>query len=117
MSAAIVASTAAQTPDVRRFHGRPVALERIDTGARRLMTAAQVNGLRWRSSTTDRSCSRACGAGATSRRAVARSCTARPSPKFAFAYMVVQLVDEEKVDLDRSIANYRPKPLPEFPFY
>lgn len=36
--------------------------------------------------------------------------------KFAFA-MVMQLVDEGKVDLDRSIANYLPKPLPEYPFY
>ena len=37
--------------------------------------------------------------------------------KFAFAYMVMQLVDEGKVDLDRSIANYLAKPLPEYPFY
>src|SRR5687767_574294 len=37
--------------------------------------------------------------------------------KFAFAYMVMQLVDEGKLDLDRSIAEYLPKPLPEYPFY
>lgn len=37
--------------------------------------------------------------------------------KFAFAYMVMQLVDERKIDLDRSIADYLPKPLPDFPFY
>ena len=37
--------------------------------------------------------------------------------KFAFAYMVMQLVDEGTVDLDRSIADYLPKPLPEYPFY
>ena len=37
--------------------------------------------------------------------------------KFAFAYMVMQLVDEGTIDLDRSIAAYLPKPLPEYPFY
>jgi CubicO group peptidase (beta-lactamase class C family) len=37
--------------------------------------------------------------------------------KFAFAYMVMQLVDEETVDVDRSIADYLPKPLPEYSFY
>jgi CubicO group peptidase (beta-lactamase class C family) len=37
--------------------------------------------------------------------------------KATFAYMVMQLVDEGKVDLDRSIADYLPKPLPEYPKY
>ncbi len=37
--------------------------------------------------------------------------------KFAFAYMVMQLVDEKRLDLDRSIADYLPKPLPEYEFY
>ncbi len=31
--------------------------------------------------------------------------------------MVMQLVDEGKVDLDRSIADYLSRPLPEYPFY
>jgi CubicO group peptidase (beta-lactamase class C family) len=35
--------------------------------------------------------------------------------KATFAYMVMQLVDEEKIDLDRSIADYLPKPLPDYP--
>ena len=34
--------------------------------------------------------------------------------KTAFAYMVLQLVDEGIVDLDASIATYLPKPLPEY---
>jgi len=37
--------------------------------------------------------------------------------KLAFAYMVMQLVDEHLVDLDRPIAAYLPKPLPEYPKY
>ena len=34
--------------------------------------------------------------------------------KAAFAYMVLQLVDEGKLDLDRSIAELLPKPLPDY---
>lgn len=37
--------------------------------------------------------------------------------KAAFAYMVLQLVDEGQLDLDRSVADYLPKPLPEYPGY
>jgi CubicO group peptidase (beta-lactamase class C family) len=34
--------------------------------------------------------------------------------KAVFAYTVMQLVDEGKIDLDKSIAAYLPKPLPEY---
>jgi CubicO group peptidase (beta-lactamase class C family) len=34
--------------------------------------------------------------------------------KAAFAYTVMQLVEEGRIDLDRSIADYLPKPLPEY---
>jgi len=37
--------------------------------------------------------------------------------KATFAWMVMQLVDEGKIDLDRSIADYLPKPLPDYPKY
>ncbi|MBX3510812.1 MAG: beta-lactamase family protein [Hyphomonadaceae bacterium] len=37
--------------------------------------------------------------------------------KVAFAYMVMQLVDEGRLDLDRSIADYLPRPLPAFEDY
>ncbi len=37
--------------------------------------------------------------------------------KAAFAYMVMQLVDEGLIDLDRSIAEYLPRPLPEYEDY
>jgi CubicO group peptidase (beta-lactamase class C family) len=35
--------------------------------------------------------------------------------KAAFAYMVLQLVDEGRLDLDRPIADYLPRPLPSYP--
>lgn len=37
--------------------------------------------------------------------------------KLTFAYLVMQLVDEKKIDLDRPISTYLPKPLPEYPKY
>jgi CubicO group peptidase (beta-lactamase class C family) len=37
--------------------------------------------------------------------------------KATFAFMVMQLADEGKIDLDRSIADYLPKPLPDYPKY
>ncbi len=37
--------------------------------------------------------------------------------KAAFAYMVMQLVDEGRLALDRSIAEYLPRPLPEYEDY
>ncbi len=37
--------------------------------------------------------------------------------KAAFSYMVMQLVDEGRIDLDRSIAEYLPRPLPEYEDY
>ncbi len=37
--------------------------------------------------------------------------------KAAFAYMVMQLVDEHRIDLDRSIADYLPRPLPSYEDY
>ena len=37
--------------------------------------------------------------------------------KATFAYMVMQLVDEQRVSLDRPIAEYLPQPLPNYPKY
>ena len=34
--------------------------------------------------------------------------------KAVFAYTVMQLVDEGRIDLDRSIADYLPRPLPDY---
>lgn len=37
--------------------------------------------------------------------------------KAAFSYLVMQLVDEGRIDLDRPIADYLPAPLPNYPGY
>jgi CubicO group peptidase (beta-lactamase class C family) len=37
--------------------------------------------------------------------------------KVAFGYLVMQLVDEGRIDLDKPITQYLPKPLPQYPAY
>jgi CubicO group peptidase (beta-lactamase class C family) len=43
--------------------------------------------------------------------------TAASFSKVAFAYMVMQFVDERMLDLDKPVYQYLPKPLPEYPAY
>ena len=43
--------------------------------------------------------------------------TAASLSKVAFAYMVMQLVDQGSLDLDKPVYQYLPKPLPEYPNY
>lgn len=43
--------------------------------------------------------------------------TAASWSKVAFAYMVMQLVQEGQLDLDKPVYEYLPKPLPEYPNY
>ena len=37
--------------------------------------------------------------------------------KVAFTYLVLQLVDEHRLDLDKPVQEYLPKPLPDYPAY
>lgn len=37
--------------------------------------------------------------------------------KVAFSYLVMQLVDEGRLDLDKPVSQYLPKPLPDYPAY
>jgi len=112
-----------KTPDgeVRRFDGKPVAVSHIDREAARLMSAAKVQGLAM-AVVNDGTVVFVRSWG---RRNVEKNLPLQTDTimygasltKFAFAYMVMQLVDEGTVNLDRSIADYLPRPLPEYPFY
>lgn len=106
---------------IRDFQGRPVSVERIDREARRMMAEARVQGLGMAVIENGRvALVRAWGFRNVDRRLPLQTDTimyGASLTKFAFAYMVMQLVDEGKVDLDRSIASYLPRPLPEYPFY
>jgi CubicO group peptidase (beta-lactamase class C family) len=106
---------------IRRFDGKPISAERIDRQATRMMAEAKVQGLAmaviddgmvvyvrsWGHRNVDKHLPLQ-----TDTIMYGASLT-----KFAFAYMVMQLVDEGKLSLDRSIADYLSKPLPDYPFY
>ena len=98
---------------IRGFHGTPVSAERIDREATRMMAEAKVQGLAMA----------VIGDGKVAfvrswgRRNVERALPLQTDTimygasltKLAFAYMVMQLVDEGKLDLDRSVGEYLAK--------
>jgi CubicO group peptidase (beta-lactamase class C family) len=109
-----------ETP-IHRFDGAPVDAERIDREAKRMMREARVQGLAM-AVVED---GQVAFVRSWGHRNVAANLPLQPDTimygasltKFVFAYMVMQLVDEGALDLDRSIAIYLPKPLPDYPFY
>jgi len=115
-----MALTSAETV-IRRFDGQPVSAERIDAEAKRMMAAAKVQGLAM--AVIDDG--QAVFVRSWGRRNVEKALPLETDTimygasltKFAFAYMVMQLVEEGKIALDRSIAGYLPRPLPEYEFY
>lgn len=118
---ALAVSAAGADTAIRGFDGKPVSSERIDHEAKRMMAEAKVQGLAM--AVIDDG--KVVFVRSWGRRNVEKNLPLQTDTimygasltKFAFAYMVMQLVDEGKVDLDRSIADYLPKPLPEYEFY
>jgi CubicO group peptidase (beta-lactamase class C family) len=108
-------------PTIHGFHGKPVSAERIESEAKAMMAKAGVEGLAM--AVIDDG--KVVFVRAWGRRNVEKNLPLQTDTimygasltKFAFAYMVMQLVDAGRLDLDRSIADYLPKPLPEYPFY
>jgi CubicO group peptidase (beta-lactamase class C family) len=116
------ASPAAAGPSsIRRLDGSPITQAEIDRTVTRLMNAAEVTGLGlaifndgqvaylktygWRDKEkhlplTPNSVM-----------------TAASFTKVAFADLVMQLVEEGVLDLDKPVYQYLPKPLPDYPFY
>jgi CubicO group peptidase (beta-lactamase class C family) len=108
-------------PDVRRFDGKTISPESIDREATRMMATANVQGLAM--AVIDDG--QVVFVRSWGRRNVEKKLPLQTDTimygasltKFAFAYMVMQMVDEGTIDLDRSIAAYLPKPLPDYEFY
>jgi CubicO group peptidase (beta-lactamase class C family) len=119
LTAAIGAAQRDKT--IHRFDGKTVSPAVIDREARRMMAEAKVKGLAM--AVIDDG--QVAFVRSWGRRNVQKDLPLETGTimygasltKFAFAYMVMQLVDEGKIDLDRPIAGYLPKPLPEYPFY
>jgi CubicO group peptidase (beta-lactamase class C family) len=121
--ASVIAATGVTAADavVRRFNGTQVPIDVIDRQAKRVMAEAKVQGLAM--AIVDDG--KVVFVGSWGRRNVEKDLPLQTDTimygasltKFTFAYMVMQLVDEGKIDLDRSIGEYLPKPLPEYEFY
>ena len=110
---ALAVASPALAADIRGFDGRRVAPQTIDREARRLMAAAKVNGLAM--AVIDRG--RVVYVNAWGYRNVEQGLPLTTDTimygasltKFTFAYMVMQLVDEGRLDLDQPIKAYLDK--------
>ena len=119
MMGAALALAAAGTDTVRRFDGKPVPAERIDSDAKRMMAEARVQGLAMAAIDDGKVVFvRSWGLRNVAKNLPLQTDTimyGASLTKFAFAYMVMQLVDEGKVDLDRSIAAVPPQAVARVP--
>ena len=111
--------TLAQT--VQRLDGTRISAQQVDTTVLRLMKAAEVPGA---------AIAILNGNNVVYEKAYGYRDTEKHLPlspdsvmsaasftKVAFAYAVMQLVQEGQLDLDRPVYQYLPKPLPEYPEY
>ena len=106
---------------VRRVDGSNISSVQIDSVVTRLMDAAEVTGvgitifnggnIRYQKTYGFRDTERKLPLTEDSVMAAASF------TKVAFTYLVLQLVDERKLDLDKPVHEYLPKPLPDFPAY
>lgn len=119
MAAATVAQ--APVPAVATLDGRTLAPAAVTAEVERLRLAAGVPGL----AVAVIADGRPVLVQGFGQREVAKDLPVTPDSVFAgasltkaaFAYMVMQLVDEGKIDLDTPIARYLPKPLPDYERY
>lgn len=118
---AALAAVQAQAAPLRTLDSKALTPAAIDRRVESLMAAGHVNGLGLALIRDGR----VAYLKTYGRRDVARGLPLRPDTvmygasltKATFAYMVMQLVDERRIDLDRPIADYLPRPLPDYPNY
>ena len=112
---------AAQPTVFRTLDGRALTAAQIDQTVRQLLDSAHVTGLAV--ALLDRgkiSYLRAYGYRNLATQAPLTPATAMYGASFSkavFAYLVMQLVQEGQLDLDRPLAAYLPRPLPEYAAY
>ncbi|HKB71869.1 MAG TPA: serine hydrolase domain-containing protein [Thermoanaerobaculia bacterium] len=111
----------APVPEIRRVDGSVLTPRQVDAAVRSLMQAGRVPGLGLALVREGRlAYVNAYGmANVEKNRPLAADTVMYGASltKLAFAYMVMQLVDEGVIDLDRPIAAYLKKPLPDYPKY
>ena len=116
-----VAVAAAQSRPVRRLDGSSITPAQIDDTVTRLMNAAEVTGVAIAIFNDGHVVYlKAYGVRDKEKNlplTVDSVMTAASFTKVAFAYMVMQLVKEGVLNLDKPVYQYLPKPLPEYPQY
>jgi CubicO group peptidase (beta-lactamase class C family) len=113
-------SIAAQS-NIRRLDGSTLDATEIDATVTRLMRAAEVTGVAI-TIVNDGAVAYQKAYGVREKEkdlplTLDSVMTAASFSKVAFAYLVMQLVDEKIIDLDKPVYQYLPKPLPEYSSY
>ena len=114
-------SSAAQPPAVKRLDGSTISPAEIDATVTRLMKAAEVTGVEIAILNDGRvAYMKSYGLRDKEKNLPLTPdsvMTAASLTKSTFAYMVMQLVQEKVIDLDKPVYEYLPKPLPEYANY
>ena len=123
LAAALMAITAAfaQTSPIKRLDDRLISPAEVNATVTRLMKAAEVPGAAIAMFHHGQvAYMNAYGFRDLERRLPLTSRTVMSAASFtkvAFAYLCMKLVDEGRLDLDRPVVQYLPKPLPDYPQY
>ena len=121
MTAVLAVLTAAAQPAVKRLDGSSITVAEVDATVARLMRAAEVTGVGIAIFNDGKiAYLQAYGVRDKDKNLPLTAdsvMTAASWSKVAFGYMVMQLVEEKILDLDKPVYQYLPKPLPEYPKY
>jgi CubicO group peptidase (beta-lactamase class C family) len=121
IAVAVVILPAAAQSTIKRLGGSSITPTEIDATVTRLMQAAEVTGAGIAIFNDGKvAYLKAYGFRDTEKHlplTVDSVMTAASFSKVAFAYLVMQLVETGKLDLDKPVYQYLPKPLPEYPTY
>jgi CubicO group peptidase (beta-lactamase class C family) len=119
--AALTALPAAAQSAIKRLDGSPISPAEVDATVTRLMQAAEVTGAGIAIFNDGKvAYLKAYGFRDTEKHlplTIDSVMTAASFSKVAFAYLVMQLVEEGKLALDKPVYQYFPKPLPEYSSY
>jgi CubicO group peptidase (beta-lactamase class C family) len=113
--------SAAPQPTVKRLDGSTISAEDIDKTVQRLMKAAEVTG----AGISIFNHGKVAYQKAYGFRDVEKNLPLTPDSvmagasftKVAFTYLVMKLVEEGTINLDKPVESYLPKPLPDYPAY
>jgi CubicO group peptidase (beta-lactamase class C family) len=120
-AAACGSPSAAEQQGVRRLDGTTISTAEVDDTVTRLMRAAEVTGVGI-AILNDGNVAylKAYGFRDKEKKLPLTENSVMAGASFSkavFSYLVMQLVDEARIDLDKPVTQYLPKPLPEYPDY